>query len=341
MTSRDVVTESSSICPACSTRLRISPRQSVIPNFHCPECDTALAADRGADQTVVLCVIPTETSARQSRISLFQHARSGNSRLIAFVVAASIGWTILILTVPSVESEGHQRLHVDVDREAGSTAGQNTTTSDNVSVSVPPASDQGSEGRRRQFSDAAQDQRVVESESATARSGTATEHPAGSSPPSQALQNDAVPDARLLTDREAAGGPPITKPPLSGVLSERELLRGSEKPAEVSADATSRETAGVDSTRVESMTRSQRLKIPVQSFRVTEPLSVRKVVQLVEQMCRVEVDTSAVMEGKLDRGVTFILQETTPVEILSEAARTSGLRVIVDETSVRLVAGEG
>lgn len=341
MTSRDVVTESSVICPACSTRLRISPLQAVIPNFHCPECDTALAADRGADQTVVLRVIPVERSDRDSRVSLLQHARSGNSRLIAFVVAASVGMVTLILTVPSVESEGHQRLHVNVDSEAGSTAGRNVTASDNASVSMPPVSDQGSKGHRRQFSDAAADHLVLDTVSGTNRSGTPTVHPAGKSSPSQAVQNDGASDARLLTGREAAGGPPITKPPQSGVLPEREPFPVPEKPAEVSADATSVETTGVESTRVESMRWSLRLKIPIQSFRVTEPLSVRKVVELVEQMCRVEVGTSSVADGKLDRRVTLILQETTPVEILSEAARKSGLRVIVDETSVRLVAGDG
>lgn len=334
MSSRERVTEPSSICPACNTRLRVSPREAAIPNFHCPECDTALAADRGADQTVVLRVIPAETPVDRCGFSLLQRSRCQHSRLIAFVVAASIGWTLVMLTVPDVESEGRRRRHVEFDSDAQSTSNQDVT------VAVPPEQEEAPDDHRRQFSDTAPDHRVVESDAGSARSVAATDDSAGSVPASQSLKSDAALSAGLLTQYEPDGARPVAIHPQPGVVSDDESLPASEKPAEVSDDETSTEATGLKSAAVQSMTLSQRLEIPIQSFRITESLSVHEVVRLIEQMCRVEVDTSGASAGKLEREVTLLLQETTPVEILSEAARKSGLRVIVDETSVRFVSDD-
>ena len=95
-----------------------------------------------------------------------------------------------------------------------------------------------------------------------------------------------------------------------------------------------------DKTAPPPMNIRQRLEISIIRFRQPDPVPLREVIRTVEQMCRVRVDVSAVPVEQLDSPITLSLTETTPAAILTEAGRKSGLRVIVDENSTRLVSVE-
>lgn len=84
----------------------------------------------------------------------------------------------------------------------------------------------------------------------------------------------------------------------------------------------------------------ERLGFSIESFRQTKPVPLHDLIRTVEQMCRVLVDVSGVSPGSLSAEITLSLKETTPADILSEAGRKTALRVIVDESSVRMIPAE-
>ena len=95
-----------------------------------------------------------------------------------------------------------------------------------------------------------------------------------------------------------------------------------------------------DKTVTQQMNFRQRLQISILRFRQSDPVTLREVIRIVEQMCQVRVNVSAASVEQLDSPVALSLSKTTPAAILTEAGRKSGLRVIVDENSVRMVPTE-
>ena len=80
-----------------------------------------------------------------------------------------------------------------------------------------------------------------------------------------------------------------------------------------------------------------RLGFSIESFRQPKPVPLRDLIRTVEQMCRVHVDITGAPPDSLSAEITLSLKDTTPADILSEAGRKTGLRVIVDESSVRMI----
>ena len=81
----------------------------------------------------------------------------------------------------------------------------------------------------------------------------------------------------------------------------------------------------------------ERLGFSIKSFRQTKPVPLHDLIMTVEQMCRVNVDVTAASEKSLSTAITLSLVDTTPADILADAGRKTGLRVIVDESSIRMI----
>lgn len=93
-----------------------------------------------------------------------------------------------------------------------------------------------------------------------------------------------------------------------------------------------------DKTVTQQMNVRQRLGISILRFRQSDPVPLREVIRTIEQMCEVQVVVATASAEQLESLVALSLTETTPAAILTEAGRKSGLRVIVDENSVRMVS---
>jgi predicted RNA-binding Zn-ribbon protein involved in translation (DUF1610 family) len=329
MTNRELVNELSNVCPVCNTRLRITPQGTTESNFHCPECEADLVARRRSDCTIDIATVPTVASRDRFDLPQFFRRCFRNSRLVAFAVAASIGWAILSLTIPSVETSS-RHTHVDDIADA-----DDRSESSDLSARVgsqKSASENGSGMVNSKVADITPVEqsgdllRVVERSEAEDETGHASQHPA----------NDSTVDAQLVTIQRLAADGPVTPHPDRPKNAKSSMTQGGE--AGTNQPEPDAEPIARTQTLAEPMTVRHRLEISIRSFRLTNPLPFREVVRLVEQMCRVRIDASAASPEELAKGVTLSLQETIPIEILSEAARKSGLRVIVDETSVRVVS---
>lgn len=331
MSSRDAVTEPSGVCPACMTRLRVSLQESGGERFDCPECDAGLVVERTSDRSDAFQVTLAVSSVRRKDVPSFRNIFSGHSRLVAFFVTASVGWTILALIVPSVESEGHRRL----DRAA--------ETPVQPAADAEPETHESGEPKHQivrgddEFPDVGRSPVVPDTEVRSTVDMTRAQ--SGASDDSSASKvssnlESGRPAGRENSPDDSLGGSIPSEPVLP-----RAPLTGGRKVAAAKEERKPSTVAVVNRPEVaETMNLTQRLEIPIQRLRITDSLPFQDVVRMVEQMCRIQIDVSTVSKNELERGVTLELQETTPIEILSAAARKNGLRVTVNETSVMIVA---
>lgn len=81
---------------------------------------------------------------------------------------------------------------------------------------------------------------------------------------------------------------------------------------------------------------ADRIAITISSFDQSKPTPLSSVIEVVEQLTQVSINTDAVPVELLSKPVSFAVEEATPVEILSEAIRQSGLKIDVDEQAEAL-----
>ena len=81
----------------------------------------------------------------------------------------------------------------------------------------------------------------------------------------------------------------------------------------------------------------ERLNVPIPEFELQMPVTLKSVLETVEIMAGIRVDLSAELAtADLDREVVFSLENTSPREILNEAASRVGLVVSVSGDRVSL-----
>jgi len=327
MTDQVVTDRPGGVCTSCNTRLRLIPRDAAEYHSECPECGASLVIRFRADGSASVSLFDTSAASslpRKPAPSRSPHWWVENSRNIAatITVAGAIALAIMLMSSAS-ESQ------------------QDSTSFDNAGAAPV-------QNNKRQ-PDKPTDREVQRK---TSKSET-------SLPGSQTVSTPTVPALPVLTGNEqlssgsatkdeARSRPDITVADLSELPVQLSLpsdskasiatiggtIDDSSLPNTIVAAAT---TAG---SRPEKMSVSERLEISIRSFRQTKSVPLSDVIQTVEQMCRVQVDTSAASLEQLNNQLSLSLENTTPALILTEAGRKSGLRVIVDKDSVRMISNQ-
>lgn len=347
MTNQGVASVPSSVCPSCNTRLRLPQLEAEESQFDCPECQTSLAIRRDGDGNTAVSIFeppaaeePSESLAG-SRPAILRDARS---RLIAAAVSTAGGIVIALLLIPTDKP---------VDR-----SGQHVTDAEHVPApEVDPIPQQPASNVIRRD---------------TANSGTTRpdlmNEPANTLPAIAARPDNRRPDTDSVTEQEientektviadlselpvklslpsASSRQADTRSAASGETARTTRLPGNDsKITTVSGTAGSNEPtkATLPSTTEKQpsprpMTVQQRLEISIRRFRQTKPVALAEIIRTVEQMCRVQVDTSVLSSDQLNQEVSVSLQNTTPALILTEVGRKTGLRVIINGNSVQML----
>ena len=338
MTNPGLLNSPSSVCPACNTRLRISPDGKVEMRYACPECRAGLVVQCRSDGTFIVTTVADESPRKKRGLSQFYRQLTGNSRNIAFAVAASIGFTMLSLLTPAVETSppGPRIDIVAADRQIkpGSKTVADHLPDDRLQKphSEPKNDDSNEFDDRLRIQDVAVSAPITNRLDASEKTENGVNHPSDGSidETASALIPGSITDVRKI----------LTEQPVELIIAES-ATPDSEIPRESPVESQSPETvvsAAEKQSAVGPMTLPQRLGISISSFRLTKPVPLREIIQTVEQMCRVQVDVSAASSQQLAQEVTVSLKDTTPAGILAEAGRKCGLAVIVGDDSVRMAA---
>jgi hypothetical protein len=321
MTNSETVRDSDRVCPSCSTRLRIPLETADKSQFACPECQVALVAHQQSNGTIQVAefsAMLTEASSHGVDFSRSVHVDSprsvsqlpGGSRTIAAAVTLVVGILFLIFLLPG--STDSEQAGPDTDTAV---AGPHSDEVDPTEVESDALATNSADPLSTETPDA-QTPRVIEV-------------------PVEPPQADAVadslpaPDANVVNVASATETTPNDQTKISNAAAEQAKDPDA---AEITKPAAAAQPAA------KPMNVRERLDISVRSFRQTKPTPLRDVIRIVEQMCRVRVDISAASPEQLDKEVTVSLRQTTPADILAEAGRNSGLRVIVEDASVRMIS---
>jgi predicted RNA-binding Zn-ribbon protein involved in translation (DUF1610 family) len=350
MKGRQPLKRSQNVCPSCRTRLRISLQTESKTEFVCPECGADLVAKstgNGGVEVSTVGNVPELTPPTQAATRI-QSMWTANSRTIAAVVTALFG---LLLAVYLTTSDGEPLDRPG--RNAEGTAGN----ADTETVAGSDNSNQSAGGPASSKRDATEARSVVSNPDTKSPSHLHTA--SGSENVATSPTIAGPPDSELAST--ILDEPPIalTLPSLSDEKPTRpagsvQLIAGKEETARSDPQgqphgngATAKSDVAkvstptpTDEKTAKPMSVQERLGISIRRFRQTKPVPLRELIRTVEQMCRVRVDVSTASNEQLETPVTLSLTKTTPVAILTEAGRKSGLLAIVDEDSVRLVPAE-
>lgn len=308
------------VCPFCNTRLRIQLPGNDRVECPCPECEAPLIAHLGMSGAVeVSKAEPAAAKAESREIAPDWSASflSGRTRTVAAAVTGFFG----ILIVAAVT-------HSSNEPETGPES--NFSTAIDPAAQVPP-----------------QQQSPADSQEKTEGSVLASKAP---SVPAVDLSEETPAETETAESPEVSEALelPAKAPDNPSVL----LVAGTEPPTKSSTQEipNSGISAGIadvkpvaDPTTVSKpvsrpMSLRQRLGISIRSFRQEKPISLRDLVQTIENMCQIRVDVSTVSAAHLDKQITVSRDRTTPADILTEAGRKCGLRIIVAENSIRLTS---
>ena len=276
------------ICPACSTRLRLSAADVPQSDFDCPDCSAPLLVNRAeSGELSVSRADPDETPVSSTGLLL-------QPRLIAGVVtvAAAIG---LIAISFSGEPE-----------EAG--ADWQRLSNEAPSVGEP---------------------------------GDIAQAPSAPEQPTDETVPELLPEPSIelaVAEPEIEIRPPVGDDPASRIPADRV-----EQPETVDLDNTPilPELSPDERIDVQPILPpfTERIAISIPSFDQSKPTPLSSVIEVVEQLTLVSVETDAVPDELLSRPVSFTARDATPVDILKAAIRQTGLRIVVDEQaeSINLV----
>lgn len=320
------------VCPSCKTRLRLSmDAENPSLEFACPECEISLVAiwtvTTGVDVSTTEDQVSGETPAHDAAIRLTRKL-TAKHRTIAAMITASLG-LILAISLTSTGSnpssnsilEGTEVPGIAADQSHEASEAPDKTDAEVAStmelVREPqPIVDTASHITEQTYND---------------RSDS-VEQPGGVSslPPDALIAKAARDSVKLVSaDGDASG----SDPEASSVAQIAAHVKNESSdgrvldPLELQAQQPTPEQKSV----------RERLGFSIKSFRQTKPVPLHDLIMTVSQMCRVDVDVTAASENSLSTEVTLSLVDTTPADILSEAGRKTGLRAIVDESSIRMI----
>jgi predicted RNA-binding Zn-ribbon protein involved in translation (DUF1610 family) len=321
MSNFGMLRDSADACPSCSTRLRISLETADKSQFECPECGVALVAHQQSDGTIQIAefsAILSEVSShgvdfpRSVRVTFPRSVSElpGGSRTVAAAVTLIVGILLLTFLLPG----GTDSKHVGPDPDAAA--------ADHHNNDVDP-SDAESSALAANSADS------LPTETHDAKPPPLIEAPVDASHAAVIADSLPVPGGN---DVNVASGTAAAENHQSKITNAVGEQAKEPDAAEITKPASAAQPAA------KPMSVRERLDISIRSFRQTKPIPLRDVIRIVERMCRVRVDISATSPEQLDKQITVSLQQTTPADILAEAGRNSGLRVIVEGASVRMIS---
>ena len=347
MEHRHPIAELQHACPSCRTRLRISLKANVETEFVCPECGSALKARSASNGDVAFS--PVENTLSLDRSTVHPASQSwrtilGNSRTIATVMTAFFGILLAIFLTPSV-GEPDRRRFEDHGENPDDARLANSGTADETPIEAvregPGTVATGLEvaAREETSNSLYKPATVVEPANPLLENATVL--------PTQTIvadQRQPPADVSAIKANDVTPGRTPGTIELTSGTHQLDSSRQQNIPEIGSPDDIRNPPAPMltsdNKTVSKPMSVRQRLGISIVSFRQSDAVPLRELIRTIEQMCRVRVDVSAAPVEQLETPVAVALTETTPAAILTEAARKCGLRVIVDEDSVRMVASK-
>ena len=322
------------VCPSCKTRLRLSmSSENPSVEFACPECEIALVAIWTVTTGVVVSAaedqVCGETPVHDAAIRLTRKL-TAKHRTIAAVITAALG-LMLVISLTSTGSTPSSHSIPEGTKVPGIAAAQSHEASDAANKSDADVA--------RTMEQATEPQALVDTGSQITEQtyndrSDDTEQPdavSPSPPPPAALIANAARDSVKLVS--ADGDTSGSDPEASAVAQIAAHVKNE------SSDGRVLEPLDLQSQQPTAEQKSvrERLGFSIKTFRQTKPVPLHDLIMTVEQMCRVDVDVTAASEKSLSTEVTLSLVDTTPADILSEAGRKTGLRAIVDESSIRMI----
>lgn len=315
-------------CPVCSTRLRLKRQLSGHREFDCPDCGSPVQIDESGPDAVC--------SLRDSEPDLVQSEDTPvvgrklpalpkwKPQQIAGIVVALIAVPLFWIVLGGTrDSESHDTAanqptsrawtdsHSTVDGEAAEVGEK----PDVLPVDVSEVIDAVGPGSI-----------VVNNADPNSSVGeTDVDVPthdallAGASAGKLPTLAD-IPDALAVTDTPVAGG--IPKPEADVVPAEPE----------------GKETETAELTPPPPPPLRIRLSLEIAGFNQPMAVAAEAIIQQVEQMAAVKIDTSGVARAVLEKRLSLSLKSTTPREILLEIAQRIGVQVEITESSIRLKA---
>lgn len=320
MTNSATVRDSDGVCPSCSTRLRISLETADKSQFGCPECGVAVVADQQSDGTIQISkfsAILSEASSHGVDLPRSVRQLPGGSRTIAAAVTLIVGILLLIFLIPG--STDPQQAEAGPDSAAGerhddgdvvpSDAESSTLIANSADPSINDKLDE-------------QKLHLIEAPVDFSHADVVPDWIPAAGGKAVSVASGTETAANHTTKITRAAGEQTRDPDVAEIVT----------PAPAALPALPEQATA------KPMSVRERLDISIRTFRQIDPTPFRDVIRIVEQMCLVRVDISAASSEQLDKEVTVSLEQTTPADILAEAGRKSGLRVIVEGASVRIVS---
>lgn len=307
--------------------------------FDCPECEISLVARWGPTTGVVISAAkdqfsgegPAHDGATPRTPSL-----TARHRIIAVVITASLGILLVICLASTEDTSSANSIQARTEEpgtavSSGDAADQphNESAAPGKSV-VKVANAMESTGDSELVDTTSQIEEQTKNDNVDSVKDPGE---VSSSPPDELIAKSDRDAVKLISAHDVAPGLDLEASAIAQIGTEAKSEAQSGRSQESLDSPPKQPTPKLMSVR-------ERLGFSIQSFRQTNPVPLRDLIRTVERMCRVRVDVSGVSPASLSAEITLSFTDTTPADILSEAGRRTGLRVIVDESSVRMIPAE-
>lgn len=312
------------VCPACSTRLRLTDAEIPEDEFDCPDCAVALRVIESESGDLHLQATPAVVDASEHGSGL------PRSSWIALLATSGIAVLILVLVVSggsesSVDSQDD--VAASTRPEAGRTVTDATPIPPDEPVVIAPPQAPNSDVSSHLLTELTNQIEIP-------HAGTP------SSPDDPTLGDDrASGDDRAPGDDPAPRVTPAVDVPDETVPDDEPVIdTGNDSPTQpVDPD----EVTVPVLPELPRLSFKERLEIDIASFEQSKPASLSGLVEVIEQLAQSRIEIDDLSEAIRNQTVSFSLKNTTPLGILTETARLAGARVIVDDDarSIRLVPG--
>ena len=332
-------------CPACRTGLRFGDAP-VRERFRCPECGEPLHATESATQIAVRLASDVESEAANSNedaagLPEFRVSPSVTAGVVVAVLAVISLGTVMLSGGDDEESPNDDALIAGVDSDSsvagseengnerdgndgGRQAASDSTEQDNLPGDV--TSQNGNEQAQQPIAPATQ---VTDIDPKTDQPGSLAAD--ATSTPALPQEND--PERPASTPgavQQTSGEVEVANSDTQKDETQPEDPKAEKQPAIVVVSEPPQPAPVI-------VPLEERLAVRLQEFRQPKPVELKTLLVDLEQMAAIEIELKGVPSELLTKTVRLSLQNTTPREILAEAAKRVGLRVEVTDDQVRLI----
>lgn len=288
------------VCPECSTRLRLTPDERPVGEFPCPDCGATLHAESSESGDIRLVPVTADVSPATA------HPR--RPQVIAITVTTLLLGVLLIVLFSGDSDPPVADADINNTPETTSSQSLPADIASEDPLLVDASTNSGSDN----------DSANMPLEEITDQIDIGA---LGAAPESLDTPRTDQPAARIPGVSQAGEDVPDTR---------------GEQPAPDDSDAP---VIPVVEAPVVPPFRD-RLGIGIPSFDQTQATTLPKLLEVVELLAQVRIDTEAASSDSQRKPISFSLTDTTPLAILEEAGRLAGLEVVVDDNAelIRLVS---